>query len=117
MFFLLKRVQTLDENTFIDYEELAAFLSNIPPVVNDWPKLRLVLGTRPDEFYVIHTQFVMSIMVPSAIEITIARMLSGWINRIGRESNVGILCHGSCEGKGRNITDGLLKHGFQLAAG
>jgi hypothetical protein len=56
-------------------------------------------------------------MIPSAIEITIARMLSGWINRIGRESNVGILCNGSCEGQSRNITDGLLKHGFKLAAG
>jgi hypothetical protein len=107
--------QFLDENTFIDYEELAAFLSNISHVVENWPKLKFVLGTGPGEFFTIQGQFFIGLLLGSGIEITIARMFSEWLSRIGLNANVGILCNGSNEVA--NLTEGLRKHGLYLAAG
>jgi hypothetical protein len=111
----ISHFQFLDENTFIDYEELAAFLSNISHVVENWQKLQCVLGTSPSKFFTIQVQCRIGIWLGSGIEITITRMFSEWVSRIGLNANVGILCNGTNDDG--NLTEGLRKHGLYLAAG
>jgi activator of HSP90 ATPase len=108
-------VQFLDKNTFIDYEELAAFLSNISHVVENWQKLRFVLGTSPSKFFTIQAQFFCGLWCGMGIEIIITRMLSEWVSRISLNANVGILCNGSNEVG--NLTEGLRNHELCQAAG
>jgi hypothetical protein len=103
------------KNTYIDYNDLAKFLSNIPQVADGWPTLRDVLGTKPAVYSTIEKQVKAGL---SSISKAVSDLLCDWNGGTGlHESTVSLLCYGSEVPVGKVLTEGLKKHGFVLTAG
>jgi hypothetical protein len=104
------------EKTYIDYDDLANFLSNIPQVANDLPTLQHVLGTKP----AVYTKIARQVNADLA---SITNAVSDLLcDRIGRnelyDATVSLLCYGSeVSATGTATTEGLKKHGFAMVPG
>jgi hypothetical protein len=105
----------VQEQTYVDLKELADFLSNIPQVANDLPKIGNVLGTGAVVYSHINWQ-----VNANSINITqaISDLLSDWHERTGlQESTVFLLCNGSADSAETCVTKGLKNLGFDRVAG
>jgi hypothetical protein len=104
-----------EEKTYIDYDDLANFLSNILQVADGWRRLQHVLGTSPTVFSHIERQVKADL---STITKAVFDLLCDWSGQTGlHESTVSLLCYGSAVPVGKVHTEGLKKHGFILTAG
>jgi hypothetical protein len=104
------------ENTYIDYNDLAKFLSNIPQVADGWSTLQDVLGTKP----AIYTQIARQVKADlSGITKAVSDLLCDWIGRNKLyDATVSLLCYGSeVSAAGTELTEGLKKHGFAMVPG
>jgi hypothetical protein len=100
---------------YIDYKELADFLSNIPQIANDWPELGKVLGTGAGICSLTRRQVNANIL---SINQAISDLLSDWYGRTGLFiSTVSLLCYGSADSGGTGCTKGLKILGFDRVAG
>jgi hypothetical protein len=94
---------------------LADFLSNIPHVANDWPKLENVLGTGAGVCS--HIKWKVNTNILNVTE-AISDFLSDWCARMGRyDSTVSLLCFGSANSTGTGVTKGLKNIGFDRVVG
>jgi hypothetical protein len=103
-----------EEKTYIDYDDLANFLSKKPEVANrqSFPKLQKVLGTEPSVYS--HIEWQLNANLISIAE-AISKLLCDWVGRMRLyEATVSRLCYGSpaAVSTGTVITDGLENNGF-----
>jgi hypothetical protein len=104
------------EKTYIDYDDLAKFLSNIPQVANDLPTLQHVLGTKPAVFTKTARQVNADL---TSITKAVSDLLCDWIghNKL-YDATVSLLCYGSEVSAAETApTEGLKKHGFNMVPG
>jgi hypothetical protein len=103
------------EQTYIDYKELADFFSNIPKLNNNWPDLGIVLGTGAGVYSHIKWQVKANLL---NITEAMSDLLSDWHVRTGlHESTVFVLCYGSADSATTGHTKGLKNLGFGRVAG